>query len=536
VLVDVYVPGQDRVTYEKVKPDMVATILKDHVVGGKVYKKAAAKEDYYEQLGKQTRVALEFGGAIDPENIDEYIAVGGYQALTKVVKEMQPAQVIEEIKASGLRGKGGGGFVTGHKWEKAANAPTPDGRRYIVVNGDEGNPASYMDRSVMEGCPHQMIEGFIIGAFAIGACEGIIYTRADYSIAVRRLNKALEEARERGFLGDNILGTGWNFDIYVHEGVEAFIGGESTALMQSIEGKRPFPKAQPPHSTELGLWGRPTLLNNAETWATVPPIIKKGAAWYAAMGTPNAHGCKTWAIAGNLKYNGLMELDMGMTFRQVIDDVCGGIVKKKELKVIHVGGVTGGFLPPEKADITMDYESLLDAGVIMGQASFAAYDQSACVVDLAKFSMGFNEGETCGKCTPCRIGLTLIKNKLDDISEGRGKMEDLDKLEKLCEEINVASLCGLGETAVKCVLTGIRYFRKEYERHIVDQICDAAKCTGLYRYVVKEEECVACGACIKPCPTGAITGGTRKVAAHIDMDLCINCNACYEACNFLAIM
>jgi len=536
VLVDVYVPGQPRVTYEKVKPDMVSNILKDHVVEGKVFKKAAAKEDYYEQLTKQSRVAMEFGGSIDPENIDEYLAVGGYQMLEKVVKEMQPAQVIEEIKKSGLRGKGGGGFVTGHKWEKAATAPTPDGKRYIVVNGDEGNPASYMDRSIMEGCPHQMVEGFLIGAYSIGACEGIIYTRSDYSIAVRRLNKALEQARERGFLGNNILGTGWNFDIYVHEGAEAFVGGESTALMQSIEGKRPFPKAQPPHSTEIGLWGRPTLLNNAETWATVPAIIRKGADWYASMGTPNAKGCKTWAIAGNLKYNGLMELDMGMTFREVIEDVCGGIVKKKELKVVHVGGVTGGFLPPEKAGITMDYESLLDAGVIMGQASFAAYDNSACVIDLAKFSMGFNEGETCGKCTPCRIGLTLIKNKLSDISEGRGKMEDLDKLQQLCEEVNIASLCGLGETAVKCVLTGLRYFRKEYERHIVDQICDAAKCTGLYRYVVKQEDCVACGACIKPCPTGAITGGTRKVAAHIDMDLCINCNACYEACNFLAIM
>jgi len=536
VLVDVYVPGEDRVTYEKVKPEMVSKILKDHIVGGKVFKKAASKEDYYETLKKQTRVALEFGGAIDPENIDEYIAVGGYQSLKKVLTEMKPAEMIEEIKKSGLRGKGGGGFVTGHKWEKAANALSVDGKRYIVVNGDEGNPASYMDRSVMEGNPHQMLEGFIIGAYSIGATEGIIYTRSDYAIAVRRLNMALEQARERGFLGDNILGTDFSFDVYVHEGAEAFIGGESTALMQSIEGKRPFPKAQPPHSVEMGLWGRPTLLNNAETWATVPPIVKNGADWYAQMGTPNANGCKVWAIAGNVKYNGLMEIDMGATFQEVIDDYCGGIVKKKDLKVVHVGGVTGGFLPPEKANITMDYESLLDAGVLMGQASFSAYDASACVVDLAKFSMGFNEGETCGKCTPCRIGLTLIKNKLDEISEGRGKMEDLDKLQELCEEINITSLCGLGETAVKCVLTGIKYFRKEYERHIVDQICDAAKCTGLYRYYVKEEECVACGACIKPCPTGAITGGTRKVAAHIDMDLCINCNACYEACNFLAIL
>ncbi|GJL79084.1 MAG: NADH dehydrogenase [Nitrospinaceae bacterium] len=536
VLVDVYVPGEERVTYEKVKPEMVTKILKEHVVGGKVFKKAAAKEDYYEQLKKQSRVAMEFGGVIDPENIDEYIEVGGYESLKKVVTGMEPEEVIDEIIKSGLRGKGGGGFVTGHKWKKAANAPSYDGARYILVNGDEGNPASYMDRSVMEGSPHQMLEGLIIGAYAIGATEGIIYTRADYSIAVTRLNMAIEKAKERGFLGNNILGTDFSIDISVHEGVEAFIGGESTALMSSIEGKRPFPKAQPPHSTEKGLWGRPTLLNNAETWATVPAIIKKGADWYASMGTPNAKGCKTWAIAGNLKYNGLMELDMGLTFRQVIDDICGGIVKKKELKVVHVGGVTGGFLPPEKADITMDYESLLDAGVLMGQASFSAYDQSACVIDLAKFSMGFNEGETCGKCTPCRIGLTLIKNKLDDISEGRGKMEDLDKLQELCEEINVTSLCGLGETAVKCVLTGIKYFRKEYERHIVDQICDAAKCTGLYRYYVKEEECVACGACIKPCPTGAITGGTRKVAAHIDMDLCINCNACYEACGFLAIL
>ena len=536
VLVDVYVPGEPRVTYEKVKPDMVKSILNDHVVGGKVFKKAAAKEDYYEQLTKQSRVAMEFGGAIDPESIDEYLAVGGYEALKKALTGMKPKEIIEEIKKSGLRGKGGGGFVTGTKWEKAATAPSYDGVRYILVNGDEGNPASYMDRSVMEGCPHQMLEGLLIGAYAIGATEGIIYTRADYAIAVKRLQMAIDQARERGFLGNNILGTDFSIDISIHQGVEAFIGGESTALMSSIEGKRPFPKAQPPHSTEKGLWGRPTLLNNAETWATVPAIIKKGADWYGTMGTPNAKGCKTWAIAGNLKYNGLMELDMGLTFRKVIDDICGGIVKKKDLKVIHVGGVTGGFLPPEKADITMDYESLLDAGVIMGQASFAAYDNSACVVDLAKFSLGFNEGETCSKCTPCRIGLTLIKNKLDDISEGRGKMEDLDKLQALCEEINVTSLCGLGETAVKSVLTGLRYFRKEYERHIVDQICDAAKCTGLYRYYVKEEECVACGACIKPCPTGAITGGTRKVAAHIDMDLCINCNACYEACNFLAIL
>lgn len=536
VLVDVYIPGQDRVTYEKVKPDMVSKILKDHIVGGKVFKKAAAKDNYYEVLKQQTRVALEFGGRIDPESIDEYIQVGGYQALRKALTEMKPGEIIEEIKKSGLRGKGGGGFVTGHKWEKAANAPSADGTRYILVNGDEGNPASYMDRSVMEGSTHQMLEGLIIGAYAIGATEGIVYTRTDYAIAVKRLNMAIEQARERGFLGQNILGTDFSIDISVHEGIEAFIGGESTALMQSIEGKRPFPKAQPPHSTEVGLWGKPTLLNNAETWATVPAIIKKGADWYAGMGTENAKGCKVWAIAGNIKYNGLMELDMGMTFRQVIDDLCGGIQKKKELKVIHVGGVTGGFLPPEKADITMDYESLLDAGVLMGQASFSAYDDSACIIDLAKFSMSFNEGETCGKCTPCRIGLSLIKNQLDDISEGRGKLEDLDKLQALCEEINVTSLCGLGETAVKCVMTGLKYFRKQFERHIVDQICDAAKCTGLYRYYVKEEECVACGACIKPCPTGAITGGTRKVAAHIDMDLCINCNACYEACHFLAIL
>jgi NADH-quinone oxidoreductase subunit F len=536
VLVDVYIPGQPRVTYEKVKPEMVSKILKDHVVGGKVFKKAAAKDDYYEQIKKQSRVAMEFGGAIDPENIEEYIAVGGYESLKKVLTGSKPDEIIDEIIKSGLRGKGGGGFVTGHKWKKAANAPSYDGTRYILVNGDEGNPASYMDRSVMEGNPHQMLEGLIIGAYAIGATEGIIYTRSDYAIAVKRLNMALVQARERGFLGSKIMGTDFSIDISVHEGAEAFIGGESTALMSSIEGKRPFPKAQPPHSTEKGLWGRPTLLNNAETWATVPAIIKKGADWYAGMGTGKSRGCKTWAISGNLKYNGLMELDMGLTFQEVIQDYCGGIVKKKELKVVHVGGVTGGFLSPEKANITMDYESMLDAGVLMGQASFAAYDHSACVIDLAKFSLGFNEGETCGKCTPCRIGLTLIKNKLDDISEGRGKMEDLDQLQGLCEEINMTSLCGLGETAVKSVLTGLRYFRKEYERHIVDQICDAAKCTGLYRYYVKEEECVACGACIKPCPTGAITGGTRKVAAHIDMDLCINCNACYEACGFLAIV
>ena len=536
VLVDVYIPGEDRVTYEKVKPAMVKNILKDHIVGGKPFKKAASKEDYYEALKKQTRVALAYGGSIDPENIDEYIQVGGYESLKKALTTMKPEEVIAEVKKSGLRGKGGGGFVTANKWEKARNAPTDEkGTRYIMVNGDEGNPASYMDRSVMEGSSHQVLEGLLIGAYAIGATEGIIYTRSDYSIAVKRLNMAIEQAKERGFLGDNILGSGFSINVRVHEGLEAFIGGESTALMQSVEGKRPFPKAQPPHSAEQGLWGKPTVLNNAETWATVPAIIAKGADWYASMGNDNTNGCKVWAISGNIKYNGLMELDMKTTLSEAINDYCGGIQKKKDLKVIHVGGVTGGFLPPEKADTPMDYESLLEVGVLMGQASFAAYDDSACVIDLAKFSIGFNEGETCGKCTPCRIGLTLIRQKLDDISEGRGKMEDLDKLQELCEEISQTSLCGLGETAPKAVLTGLKYFRKVYERHIVDQVCDAARCTGLYRYYVKEDDCVACGACIKPCPTGAITGGTRKVAAHIDMDLCINCNACYQACGFLAI-
>ncbi len=533
VLVDVYVPGQDRVTYERVKPESVKQIMNDHILGGKPSARLAAKADYYETLNKQTRAAFANGGNVDPENIQDYIEVGGYESLRKVLTTMQPKEVIDEVIKSGLRGKGGGGFYTGKKWEKCARQDSE--RKFIVVNGDEGNPASYMDRSIMEGCPHQVIEGMIIGAYAIGGTDGIIYTRSDYSIAVHRLNKALADLREKGWLGDNIMGTGFSFDIYVHEGMEAFIGGESTALLASIEGKRPFPKAQPPHSVQKGLWGNPTNLNNAESWATVPKIIEKGADWYTSMGPDNAPGCKSWAIAGNVKYNGIMELDMNTTLGEIIDDYCGGILKKKKLKVMHVGGVTGGLLSEECLDVKTDYESLKKAGALMGQASFAAYDQSACVIDLVRFSIGFNETETCGKCTPCRIGMTLIRNLLDDIAEGRGKLEHLDKLESMCHEIQVTSLCGLGETAPNMVLTGIRYFRKEFERHIVDQICDAAKCTGLYRYVVKADDCVACGACIKPCPTGAITGGTKKFAAHIDMDLCINCNACYQACNFLAI-
>ena len=534
VLVDVYVPGEDRVTYERVKPENVAQIMKDHVIGGKPNAKLAAKADYYETLTKQARVAFANGGNVDPENIEDYIAVGGYESLRKVLTSMQPREVIEEIKKSGLRGKGGGGFFTGKKWEICANQVSD--RKFIVVNGDEGNPASYMDRSVMEGCPHQVIEGMLIGAFAIGGTDGIIYTRSDYAIAVRRLNKALVDLRERGWLGQNIMGSGFNFDIYIHEGMEAFIGGESTALLSSIEGKRPFPKAQPPHSVQKGLWGNPTNLNNAETWATVPKILEKGADWYTSMGPENAPGAKSWALAGNIKYSGIMEFDMNTTLGEIINDYCGGILKKKKLKIMHVGGVGGGLLPEECSDVKIDYESLKKAGAIMGQASISAYDQSACTLDLCRFSFGFNESETCGKCTPCRIGMTLIRNMLDDIAEGRGKMQYIDKLQSLCEEIQMTSLCGLGETAPNMVLTMIRYYREELERHIVDQICDAAKCTGLYRYVVKEDECVACGACIKPCPTGAITGGTKKVAAHIDMDLCINCNACYQACNFLAIM
>ncbi len=536
VLVDIYVPGEERVTYEKVKPETVAKIMKDHVIGGKAVAKSASKKDYYEIVEKQTRVALEWGGRYDPEDFDEYLNIcGGFEAMRQAYT-MQPQEIIDLVKAAGLRGKGGGGFFTGEKWQKAADNGKNSDELFIVVNGDEGNPASYMDRSIMEGSPHRVVEGLLIAAYAIGATEAIIYTRSDYAIAATRLQKAIDDAREAGFIGENILGTGFNLEVSIHLGMESFINGESTALLSSIEGKRPFPKAQPPHSVDRGLWGNPTSLNNAETYATVPSIVQKGADWYKSMGPANAPGCKTWAISGNIKYNGLMELDMNTTFKDVIEDFCGGISKKKALKVVHAGGVTGGFLPAELADTKTDYESLIETGVIMGQASFAAYDDSACIIDLTRFSIGFNEGETCGKCTPCRIGLTLIKNLLDDIAEGRGKMEYLDKLQSMAEEINVTSLCGLGETAVKAVLTGLKYFRKEYERHIQDQICDAAMCTGLYRYYVKEDDCVACGACIKPCPTGAITGGTRKVAAHIDMDLCINCNACYQACGFLAIL
>ena len=407
VLVDVYIPGQPRVTYENVKPEMVAKIMKDHIIGGKPVAKGAAKPDYYEKLEKQTRVALAHGGNIDPEDIDEYIAVGGYEALKKAMT-MKPAEIIAEVKKSNLRGKGGGGFVTGEKWEKAASQQAE--RRYIMVNGDEGNPASYMDRSIMEGSTHQVLEGLLIAAYAIQATDAIIYTRSDYSIAVRRLNKALEQARERGFLGNNIMGSDFSIECYVHEGMEAFIGGESTALMASVEGKRPFPKAQPPHSSEKGVFGYPTSLNNAETYATVPFIINNGADWYLNMGPDNAHGCKVWALAGNIKYSGLMEFDMNTTVREIVEDYCGGIVKKKALKVVHIGGVTGGFLPPDNIDVKTDYESLIDAGAIMGQASLSAYDASACVIDLTRFSIGFNEAETCGKCTPCRIGLTLIKN------------------------------------------------------------------------------------------------------------------------------
>ncbi|MCF6150353.1 MAG: NADH-quinone oxidoreductase subunit NuoF [Candidatus Kuenenia sp.] len=550
VLVDIIIPGRTRVTYKNVKPQIVPLLFEDHIKKGEIVKnhvlsQMAAEEGggeepypsvpFFDELNinkSQHKQILRNCGHIDPDSIDEYIARGGYEALKKVLKTMSPEQVISEISKSGLRGRGGGGFSTGDKWASCAKYSADE--KFVICNADEGDPGAFMDRSLMEGDPHAVLEGMIICGYAIRATSGYIYIRAEYPLAVKRIKHTIEQAKKYGFLGENILGSGYKLDIYIKEGAGAFVCGESTALQYSIEGKRGMPRTRPPQSVEAGLWDKPTVLNNVETFANVPPIINKGAGWYSQIGTDKSKGTKIFSLTGKIKHPGLVEVPMGTTIRQIVFDIGGGIPRKRRFKAVQIGGPSGGCLPESLLDSPIDYESLLGVGAMMGSGSFVVVDDGTCMVELARFFMDFCARESCGKCPPCRIGTTLMLDILTRITQGKGEESDIAMLEEMCGEVKTMSLCGLGQSAPNPIKSTLRYFKDEYVTHIRDKICPTATCVALHRYEVIPDKCTKCQACIRNCPVKAISGSRTEVA-FIDKAKCVKCNLCYEKCNFMAI-
>ena len=537
--------------YSQVKPEDVPVIVTEHLLKGRVVERlvyndiaddvkekadAAVKEYSLSDTAfykSQKRVALRNCGLIDPESIEEYIAVDGYAALGKALTEMKPADVIEEIKKSGLRGRGGGGFPTGLKWSFAA-ANDAD-QKYVACNADEGDPGAFMDRSVLEGDPHALIEAMAIAGYAIGATKGVVYVRAEYPIAVKRLQIAIEQAREFGLLGEDIFGTGFNFDMEIRLGAGAFVCGEETALLNSVEGKRGEPRNRPPFPAVKGLYGKPTVLNNVETYANIPRIILLGAEWFSSMGTERSKGTKVFALGGKINNTGLVEVPMGTTLREVVEEIGGGIPDGKKFKAAQTGGPSGGCIPPEHLDIPIDYDNLIEIGSMMGSGGLIVMDETTCMVDIAKFFLEFTVDESCGKCTPCRIGTKRLYEMLEKITSGNGTLEDIDKMEELCYYIKNNSLCGLGQTAPNPVLSTLRYFRDEYVAHVVDKKCPAGVCKGLLQYKIIEDKCKGCTACARVCPVGAISG-TVKNPHVIDSTKCIKCGACMEKCKFGAIV
>ncbi|MGM0603647.1 MAG: NADH-quinone oxidoreductase subunit NuoF [Bacillota bacterium] len=491
---------------------------------------------YYKELDfykKQKRIVLQNCGLIDPEKIDDYIEKKGYQAAAKAITQMESKEIIEEVKNSGLRGRGGGGFPTGLKWQFAKDAEGE--KKYIVCNADEGDPGAFMDRSLLEGDPHRLLEGMMIAAYAIGADEGYIYVRAEYPLAIRRLKKAISQAEELGLLGENIFGTEFNFKIHIKEGAGAFVCGEETALMASIEGKRGTPTSRPPYPAQSGLWGKPTNINNVETYANIPFIIDNGAEEFNKFGTENSSGTKVFALTGKIKNTGLVEVPMGLSLRDIIYDIGGGITDDKGFKAVQTGGPSGGCIPAEQLDLKIDYDSLKEIGAMMGSGGMVVMDEDTCMVDVARFFLTFTQSESCGKCTPCRLGTKRMLEILERITEGEGEKGDIEKLEQLGKVIKEASLCGLGQTAPNPVLTTIKYFRDEYEAHINDKKCPAGQCDALKgSYVIDEDHCIGCGQCKTVCPADAITGEKQK-AHTIDPEACISCGACAEVCPVDAI-
>ena len=531
--------------YSMVKEEDIAEIVSEHLLKGRivtrlVYDETVAENeikslketDFYK---KQHRIALRNCGVINPECIDEYIGRNGYEALGKVLKTMTPDDVIQIILDSGLRGRGGGGFPTGKKWQLARNLVKDADQKYVCCNADEGDPGAFMDRSVLEGDPHVVIEAMAIAGYAIGATQGYIYIRAEYPIAVQRLQIAIDQAREYGLLGKNIFDSGFDFDLDIRLGAGAFVCGEETALMTSIEGNRGEPRPRPPFPAESGLFKKPTVLNNVETYANIPQIILNGADWFASMGTEKSKGTKVFALGGKIKHTGLVEIPMGTTLREIIEEIGGGIPNGKKFKAAQTGGPSGGCIPAEHLDIPIDYDNLIAIGSMMGSGGLIVMDEDNCMVDIAKFFLQFTVDESCGKCTPCRIGTKRLYEMLEKITSGNATMEDLDKMEKLCYYIKNNSLCGLGQTAPNPVLSTLRYFKNEYIAHVKDKRCPAGVCQDLLTYKIIDLKCKGCTACARGCPVGAISG-TVKQPHTIDTAKCIKCGACMAKCKFGAII
>ena len=527
-----------RVTVEDIPEIVSEHLLKGRIVTRLLYDETVGKDeikslnetDFYK---KQVRVALRNCGVIDPESIDEYIAQDGYQALGKCLTEYTPEQVIQIISDSGLRGRGGGGFPTGRKW--ALCAPNKAPQKYVVCNADEGDPGAFMDRSVLEGDPHCIVEAMAIAGYAIGATKGFVYVRAEYPIAVKRLQIAIDEAREYGLLGKDIFGSGFDFDMEIRRGAGAFVCGEETALMTSIEGNRGEPRPRPPYPAVKGLFGMPTVENNVETFANVPQIILRGADWFASMGTEKSKGTKVFALGGKIKHTGLVEIPMGTTLREIVEEIGGGIPNGKKFKAAQTGGPSGGCIPASLIDTAIDYDNLISLGCMMGSGGMIVMDEDTCMVDIAKFFLEFTVDESCGKCTPCRVGTKRLLEKLEKITSGNGTLQDIDDLEALCHYIKENSLCGLGQTAPNPVLSTLRFFRDEYVAHVTEKRCPAGVCKSLLSYQIVAEKCKGCTACSRVCPVGAISG-TVKNPHVIDTAKCIKCGACMEKCRFGAIV
>lgn len=532
VLVDIIMPELGRVTYEYIEPADVPEIVEKHIVSGEPVKKLLAGKDYEQFFAGQMRIVLSNCGEIDPENIDDYLAHDGYAALKKVLG-MSSEKVIEEIKKSGLRGRGGAGFPTGLKWELCRAVKSNE--KYLICNADEGDPGAFMDRSVLEGDPHSVIEGMIITGYAIGANQGYVYCRAEYPLAVQRVNKAISQAREKSILGESVLGSTFSFDIRIKQGAGAFVCGEETALIASIEGNRGMPRPRPPFPVEKGLWDKPTVINNVETLANIRHIITKGAKWFYSIGTEKSKGTKVFALAGQVKNTGLVEVPMGTTIRQLIFGPGGGMASKRlGLKAVQIGGPSGGCLPESLLDTPIDYESITQTGAIMGSGGMIAMDERTCMVDMARFFITFTVAESCGKCVPCRVGLQRMLEVLENITNGRGMEEHIKFLQKISGTIKSTALCGLGNTAPNPVLTTLKYFNDEYETHVKDRACPSHVCSELLKYEVIKSKCVKCGQCYKACPVDAISWRKNEYAS-IDKNKCIKCKACFNACEFMAI-